>query len=51
MTDVRGAVPLSYGRKEHWPAWIDYLESKKDILWPKRKRKLKIDGEEGAHLT
>jgi hypothetical protein len=46
MTDLRGAVPLSYVRKEHWPAWIEYLESKKDILWPKRK--LKIDGEEEA---
>jgi hypothetical protein len=46
MTDTRGAVPLSYVRKEHWPAWIDYLESKKDILWPKRN--LKIDGEEEA---
>jgi hypothetical protein len=46
MTDIRGAVPLSYVRKEHRPAWIAYLESKKDILWPKRT--LKIDGEEGA---
>jgi hypothetical protein len=46
MTDLRGALPLSYVRKEHWPLWIEYLESKKDILWPKRK--LKIDGEEEA---
>jgi hypothetical protein len=45
MTDLRGAVPLTYVRKEHWPLWIEYLESKKDIIWPKRD--LKKDGEEG----
>jgi hypothetical protein len=46
MTDLRGAVPLTYVRKEHWPLWIEYLESKKDILWPKRN--LATDGEEEA---
>jgi hypothetical protein len=46
MTDLRGSVPLSYVRKEHWPLWIDYLESKKDMLWPKRS--VKTDGAEGA---
>jgi hypothetical protein len=46
MTDSRGAVPLSYVRKEHWPLWIEYLESKKDALWPMRD--LKTDGEEDA---
>jgi hypothetical protein len=46
MTDSRGAVPLSYVRKEHWPLWIEYLESKKDTLWPMRD--LKTDGEEDA---
>jgi hypothetical protein len=46
LTDVRGAVPLTYVRKEHWPLWIEYLESKKDILWPKRN--LANDGEEEA---
>ena len=34
MTDSRGAVPLSYVRREHWPQWIDFLESKKDTWWP-----------------
>lgn len=34
MTDSRGAVPLSYVRREHWPQWIDFLESKKDDWWP-----------------
>jgi ankyrin repeat protein len=46
MTDARGAVPLSYVRKEHWPLWIEYLESKKDMLWPTRD--IKSVGEEGA---
>jgi hypothetical protein len=46
MTDLRGAVPLTYVRKEHWPLWIEYLESKKDLLWPKRN--LANDGEEEA---
>jgi hypothetical protein len=34
MTDSRGAVPLSYVRREHWPEWIEFLESKKDTWWP-----------------
>ena len=34
MTDSRGAVPLSYVRREHWPLWIEFLESKKDAWWP-----------------
>ncbi|CAB9513974.1 ANK [Seminavis robusta] len=34
MTDSRGAVPLSYVRREHWPLWIEFLESKKDLWWP-----------------
>jgi hypothetical protein len=46
MMDCGGAVPLAYVRKEHWPAWIEYLESKKDTLWPKRN--WKEDGEEEA---
>jgi hypothetical protein len=46
MTDSRGAVPLSYVRKEHWPLWIEYLESKKHMLWPTRN--IKIVGEEEA---
>ena len=27
-------VPLSYVRREHWPLWIEFLESKKDEWWP-----------------
>jgi hypothetical protein len=46
LTDRRGAVPLTYVPKEHWILWIEYLESKKDILWPKRN--LVNDGEEEA---
>jgi len=34
MTDSRGAVPLSYVRREHWSEWIDFLERKKDTWWP-----------------
>ena len=34
MTDSRGAVPLSYVRREHWPEWIEFLENKKDKWWP-----------------
>jgi hypothetical protein len=44
MTDCRGATPLSYVRKEHWAFWIEFLEQKKDIFWPKRD--LAKDGEE-----
>jgi len=36
MTDSRGAVPLSYVRREHWPLWIEFLESKKDDWWPQK---------------
>ena len=36
MTDSRGAVPLSYVRRDHWPLWIEFLESKKDEWWPVR---------------
>jgi Ankyrin repeats (3 copies) len=36
LTDSRGAVPLSYVRKEHWPQWLQFLESKKDVYWPRR---------------
>lgn len=36
MTDCRGAVPLSYVRKDHWGAWVEFLNSKKDVFWPQR---------------
>jgi len=46
LTDCRGAVPLSYVRKDHWGAWLEFLESKKDVYWPQRNTR--VDGEEGA---
>jgi hypothetical protein len=36
MTDCRGAVPFSYIRKEQWPEWNQFLESRKDVYWPVR---------------
>lgn len=44
MTDCRGATPLSYVRKDHWPAWIAFLEAHKDTYWPMRQ--LSRDGEQ-----
>ena len=35
MTDARGAEPLTYVRREHWAAWIEFLESVKNDYWPK----------------
>ena len=35
MTDARGAEPLTYVRREHWAAWIEFLESVKNEYWPK----------------
>jgi ankyrin repeat protein len=46
MTDCRGAVPLSYVRKDHWSDWIQFLESKKDFYW--KARDLTIEGEQAA---
>lgn len=34
MQDCRGFLPLSYVRKDHWPAWNDFLDKKKDVYWP-----------------
>lgn len=36
LMDSRGATPLDYVRKDHWAAWIEYLESSKERVWPKR---------------
>lgn len=44
MTDCRGAVPLSYVRQDHWAAWLEFLESKKDVYW--KHRDIKTLGEE-----
>lgn len=45
MIDARGHCPLNYVRKEHYSEWIDFLEEKKENLWPKRV--LSKDGEQG----
>lgn len=35
ISDVRGFVPLSYVRKEHWNIWCQFLEDHRDFLPPK----------------
>jgi hypothetical protein len=45
IQDARGALPLQYVHKDHWPAWISFLESKKDILW--KPRSVSLYGEQG----
>ena len=36
MIDSRERLPLGYIREEHWPIWIEFLDSHKDIYWPER---------------
>ena len=36
VVDCRGVSPLSYTRREHWSAWIQYLERFRDKYWPSR---------------
>jgi hypothetical protein len=33
MEDVRGAVPLSYVREEHWLSWCAYFFHQKEKYW------------------
>jgi Ankyrin repeats (3 copies) len=35
MADARGALPLSYVRKEHWSKWLQFLVAQKDAIWPR----------------
>lgn len=35
VKDVRGHTPLDYVRREHWPAWSEYLMKKGEQLSPK----------------
>jgi Ankyrin repeats (many copies) len=35
MMDARGNLPLSYTRKIHWSDWLQFLQSKKDVYWPR----------------
>jgi hypothetical protein len=44
LKDSRGSLPLSYVRREQWPAWIEFLEQKKDAYF--RPRNMDIDGVE-----
>lgn len=46
LMDTRGAVPLTYVRKDHWPAWLKFLASKNNEYWPARN--IKVHGEEEA---
>jgi hypothetical protein len=36
LTDVLGATPLSYIRREHYDPWIRNLEEILDVYWPRR---------------
>lgn len=36
MSDKRGHSPLQYVRREHWPAWMEYLRRKKEALIPRQ---------------
>ncbi len=33
VVDCRGASPLAYVRREHWPDWRHFFDSKKDTYW------------------
>jgi Ankyrin repeats (3 copies) len=35
LADNRGHLPLSYASQDHWSEWLQFLESKKDIYWPR----------------
>jgi hypothetical protein len=36
VVDCRGASPLAYIRREHWPVWRHFFDSKKDTYWKPR---------------
>jgi Ankyrin repeats (3 copies) len=35
MADNHGHLPLSFTRQDHWSEWLQFLESKKDVYWPR----------------
>ena len=35
MADSHGHLPLSYTRQDHWSEWLQFLQSKKDVYWPR----------------
>lgn len=37
VVDCRGASPLAYIRREHWPVWRHFFDSKKDTYWKPRR--------------
>jgi hypothetical protein len=45
LTDVMGATPLSYIRKEHYDPWIRCLEEILDVYWPRRR--VSVQGRQG----
>jgi hypothetical protein len=38
MVDARGHTPLSYTRQDHWSEWLQFLNAKKEIYWPRRSK-------------
>jgi hypothetical protein len=38
MVDSRGHTPLSYTRQEHWSEWLQFLNAKKEVYWPRRSK-------------
>lgn len=50
LTDARGFAPLSYVRKDHWSNWLEFLERKKDVYWPRRNSRF-VGEEEQPELT
>lgn len=36
LMDCRGALPLSYVRKENWTAWLEFFATRNDLFWPRR---------------
>jgi ankyrin repeat protein len=45
LTDVLGATPLSYIRKEHYDSWIRCLDDILDVYWPIRR--ISMQGRQG----
>lgn len=46
MADRYDALPLNYVRRELWPSWLRFLQSRKYMYWPSRNSI--IEGEEEA---
>jgi len=46
MADRYDALPLNYVRRELWPSWLRFLQSRKYIYWPSRNST--VEGDEEA---